>query len=254
MNMHVPQTLAARAEIMVNSRAALHIVIAQKNGPVNGTVQDGCVAANLLTMSWSSTSASSTTFTMVDKKTVYRIYKSADLKIDEIKDLIQRAKPYYPEYIVNDDFTDKIPGTLFISIVFPSNFRYSKFLSNPDSPVSSKPSVEIKDGVVLQNSAPLCKRSIGGKNNSCVHYLWKRSPDIALDFLSNVQQITDYWLATYGFSMGIQDCFASSEHEIAENLLNTRINVDNILQKNKTVDGKSIKLSAYDKKDKRLKL
>lgn len=240
MNLHVPQNLHAIADILVNSRCALHIVSAQKNGPINGIVQDGCVAAYLMTMTWDDGS-----WTMVNKKTVYDVYKSAEISDERVHDLILRAKEFYPEYIINThtvdnhgfigdiklDFADKIPGGLMISIVFPSNFEYTKHLSSPESPVINKPSVEIKNGIVLPHSAPLCKRSIGGKNNSCVHYLWKRSPDMALCFLSDVQQITDHWLPTHGFTLGIQDCFATNERDVAKTLMETRLKVNNILSK-----------------------
>lgn len=260
MNLHIPQSIEAEVEIMVNSRCANHIVSAQKNGPINGIVQDGLIGSLILTMTWAEeeinekahvnknekselfgkslnsplkgekSELDKSSLTMVKKDIVMSIYEGTEISQERIQNLIIRAKKYYPEYIINNDFIEEIPGSLFISIIFPKYFCYTK---NSDPVlVSSKPKVLIEDGILLPNSGPLCVKTIGGKNNSIIHDLWKISPEIALKFISDTQQIIDRWLPTHGFTMGLRDCFASKEEEIAKILIQTRAKVDEIIFKN----------------------
>lgn len=303
MNLHVPQSIEAEIELMTISRCAMHIVSAQRNGPVNGIVQDGLVASFMLTMTWSDE-----TVTMVSRETANMIYSDAEIPQSRVDDLLFRGRKYYPEYIIpaepiiknnewkqrvvpdendgkqhlfpssrgkttlsysydysnesrsvndfstsnisnafmlnNDDpteesaglsqpvferlkFADEIPGSLFMSILFPPNFCYTRYID--PAAVESKPSVEIEEGIILRNSGPLCVKTVGGKNGSIVHDLWEQSPELALYFLSELQQITDRWLPTHGFSIGIRDCFASSGQEVMKVLLETRAHVDDII-------------------------
>jgi DNA-directed RNA polymerase beta' subunit len=227
MNLHVPQSIEAEVEIMVSSRCALHIVSAQRNAPVNGIVQDGLVASYMLTNEWED---KNDPITMIDKDTVMKIYKDAEIPEHRIKDLMVRGKLFYPEYIVDGQFTDNIPGSLFVSILFPPNFCYSRTTETHPS----KPDVIVEDGILTPKSGPLCVKSIGGKNGSIVHFLWKISPEVALYFISDLQQITDRWLPTHGFSMGIRDCFASNEKDVAKILIETRMKVDEVIKKGET--------------------
>jgi len=231
MNLHVPQSVEAEVEIMVNSRCALHIVSSQRNGPVNGAVQDALVGAYMLTNHWEDG-----TLTMVPRNVVKIVYEGSEIPQSRITDLIVRGKKYYPEYISKDgkDFTESIPGSFFISILFPSNFCYTRNTENHIDPKYHE--VKIDDGIILPDSGPLCKKTIGSKNGSIVHVLWKRAPEFALKFLSDLQQCTDRWLPNHGFSMGISDCFASRSHDVAKTLIETRQKVDHILKSTETLE------------------
>ena len=230
MNLHVPQDIEAEVEIMVNARCANHIVSSQSNGPVNGIVQDGLVASYMLTRHWDDG-----TITMVPSKFALQIYEETGIPVEKVKDLIFRAKEYYPEYIqVNPEthspeFAESIPGSLYMSILFPPNLCYSRTIDNENEKYTE---VEIEDGILKSDSAHLCVRTVGAKNNSIVHVLWKRSPEMALKFLSDLQQITDRWLPIHGFSMGIADCFASSSKDVAKILLESRLKVDQLIANN----------------------
>ena len=237
MNLHVPQTIEAEVEIMVSSRCALHIVSAQRNAPVNGIVQDGLVASYMLTNEWED---ENDPITMIDKDTAMKIYRDAEIPEHRIKDLIARGKLFYPEYIIDGQFTDNIPGSLFVSILFPPNFCYTR--TTETHPI--KPDVIVEDGILTPKSGPLCVKSIGGKNGSIVHYLWKISPEVALYFISDLQQITDRWLPTHGFSMGIRDCFASNEKDVAKILIETRMKVDEVIRKGETPDRLEVEINS----------
>ncbi len=257
MNLHVPQSLSAEIEIMVNSRCANHIVSAQKNGPVNGPVQDCLVASYILTMSWQKAitevtnieerskqwqkmyhermkytkkNKDGTYWTMMKGCTALQIYRDAEISEDRIEDLLDRAIKVYPKYIKKHKgelkFAEYISGSLFMSILFPPNFCYTK--KTDFSP--EKPNVDIEDGIILPHSAPLCVKTVGGKNGSILHDLWKRSQELALYFMSDIQQITDRWLPTHGFSLGIQDCFNLNEKKLSEILIEARMNVMDVIK------------------------
>jgi DNA-directed RNA polymerase beta' subunit len=223
MNLHIPQTIEAEVELMVLSRCSTHIVTAQRNGPVNGIVQDGLVAGFILTNSWNDG-----TITKVSMKIVKKIYEEMLVSKDRITSMFSRAEQFYPELYENGKIIAKsIPGQLFVSIVFPPTFCYEKTTNT----ITSKTTVFIEDGILLPKSGPLCKQTIGAKNSSIVHDLWKINDSLALSFLSDLQQLTDRWLPTYGFTLGIKDCMATSEKEIAKVLLETRANVTELTKK-----------------------
>lgn len=225
MNLHVPQTINAEVETGITARCANHIVTSQKNGPISGIVQDGLISVYILTMTWKN--KNDITKTMVDRDIVYQIYKEVDISESRISDLKYRAKKYYPEYITDDnDFSEEIPGNIFISIIFPHNLCYER-----RTDVNKiYPTVLIEDGILLPNSGPLCKKSVGASNSSIIHWIWKESVEYALYILSEIQQITDRWLPTHGFTMGISDCIASSSDAIAKTLIETRTKVSKIVQ------------------------
>jgi DNA-directed RNA polymerase beta' subunit len=168
------------------------------------------------------------------------IYKDAEISETRIKDLLFRGKKYYPEYIENYNFADEIPGPLFLSILFPHNFCYTK--TTETDPL--KPDVLIEDGIILPESGPFCVKTVGAKTGSIVHELWKNSQELALHFISDLQQITDRWLPTHGFSMGIHDCFASNESDVAKVLIETRMKVAEIIRKGESKERMEMEINA----------
>lgn len=224
MNMHIPQSISATAEAEVLMKASGHIMTGQKNGPINGIVQDGLVGSYILTNTWRGNKP----YTMVKISVFEQCCFSVGIENDRISDLFNRARKHYPDYI-NDNgeiLCDKIPGKLVSSILFPPNFCYKKVTNvNKDFPI-----VEIIDGVMLPSSGPLCKQIIGSKSGSVIHILWKEySPDTSLKFLSETQSFIDYWLPTHGFSMGISDCITTSKDKISNALVEMQKNVGKIL-------------------------
>lgn len=231
MNLHVPQSIGATAEAEVLMRAAVHIVTGQSNGPVNGIVQDGLIGSYILTNGWEGTE----TDTMVKATTFAQCIIGAKISIERYSDLLLRAAKYYPDYItLNDDgisakiTATEVPGKLFASILLPANFCYTRETdTNPRFP-----KVKIEDGVVLPDSGPLCKKIIGGRASSVIHALWKDySPEVALIFLSETQQLVDRWLPTHGFSMGISDCLATSRDDVARVIAEMQAKVNAVLEK-----------------------
>lgn len=228
MNIHIPQDAESYIECATIMRAAMHIVSEQKNGPVDGIVQDGLVGSYILTMSWSGANPD----IMVNKGVAMDCIVGAGISKGRYTDLLHRAAKYYPDYIkVTDDYCellkDEIPGKLFYSILFPRNLNYKKKTDvHPHHPI-----VEIENGIILPTSGPVCSKIVGSKQGSIVHILWKEySPDIAVDFLSECQQITNRWLPHYGFSFGLSDCMLKEGFDISEKIKETKDKVNRILR------------------------
>jgi len=231
MNLHVPQSVGATVEAMFLMKAANHIITGQRNGPVNGIVQDGLVGCYLLTEKFLESDGSET-ITTLSKKTFWRCCNESEIDFNRVQNLFRRAYPLYKEYlsyskekkifVINDD----IPGSLYISLVFPEDFNYTK-----TTDVNERyPLIKIRRGVLHPDSGPLCKKSMGSKNLSIVHLIAKEySPERCLKFLSDTQTLTDYWLPNYGFSMGISDCLSTDDSEARYKVYEAETKVQEIL-------------------------
>ena len=228
MNLHDPQGTQARSEMDILSRVAVQLVTGQRNSPVNGIVQDGLVGGYLLTNTWEGEKENKT---MVKTSSMMNIITSANISQHRFIDLLRRAKNYYPGCISSKKSSlkisvDFVPGNLIASIIFPPNFCYRK-VTNVNS---IYPEIKIENGVLLPDSGPLCKQTIGSKVNSIIHVIWKEySPETTLQFLSECQLIIDYWLPEHGFSMGISDCLTLSKKDISKVILETAVKVNAII-------------------------
>ncbi len=200
-NIHVPQNIPATAECMTVMSAPEHIVTCQRNAPICGIVQDGLVTAFLLTRQHSK----------IPIEQFFDVLVHASVEIDT-NEFYARAYRFFPADIVFDDSTKihspkggTISGKLLFSALLPPSFFYKK----------KNPEVVVENGIILPESAPLCKKSIGAKENSMVHLLWlEYGPKMAQDFISHVQIVTDIISPSLGFSMGIEDCYITAPHKI----------------------------------------
>jgi DNA-directed RNA polymerase beta' subunit/intein/homing endonuclease len=229
MNAHIPQSIPARVEAETLMRSAVHIVSGQGSAPINGIVQDGLIGAFLLTNTWEGENPD----TMVTVKTVEECINGAEISQARFNDLLYRAQEYYPAFIKkhkNGEYslkTTEIPGKLFFSILFPPNFCYSNSFDDDKKTV-------IKDGVLTPTSAPISNKTIGAKSNSVVHILWKEySPEAALYFLSETQQLVDRWLPSHGFSMGISDIMSTTTDSVFRIISELKAEIQSIIDKSK---------------------
>lgn len=232
MNIHIPQSIGAKTEVAVILRAANQILSPQRNAPVNGIVQDGLVGCYLLTNIWDDTN----TCTTVPVDIYYMCIDNSKIPRARVSNLLKRAYRWYPEFIaesdgyyafVSDDI--EIPGTLFLSILFPPDLKYEKVTDeNPKYPM-----VKIEEGVILPGSGPICKKVVGARAGSYLHEVAIRCPDMAIEFLTECQFLVDHWLYTHGFSIGVSDLFLSGDADetISNALIETEIKVGDILDR-----------------------
>lgn len=242
MNIHRVQSVGAEVEARILMRSAVQLVTGQRNAPICGIIQDGLVGGYLLTNTWlegptagSEAKGGEEDVTMITKEVFYRVIGETDIPLGYVDDMLLRAKKHYSKYIkVSKDGQgaglrkSKVPGKLLASILFPPTFTYSK-----RTDVNARyPVVKIDKGIILPDSGPLCKKTIGVSPNSIVHVLWKEyTPEDALRFLSDTQMVIYHWLPSYGFTLDVQDCLTSTKSVMAETLASMDTKVNGILSK-----------------------
>jgi intein/homing endonuclease/DNA-directed RNA polymerase beta' subunit len=245
------------------------MVSAQNNAPVMGAVQNTLICFYYLTETFltpEEVDPSEPNYkfkdgtlgyqTMVDLSDFMDACVKADISYDRMLSLAHRASDYYPDFIYLDEetgnlrFVDKIPGKIVASIVFPPTFTWSRKTDiNERLPV-----VEIKDGIILPDSGPLCKKSIGGMANSAIHPLWKGlngipatdGPKQAADFVTELQFMTSVLIPRIGFSIGISDCLPTEEAEamVDRALKDAEVKCEIVLASNKNSEEKENEINS----------
>lgn len=188
MNMHVPQSAEARAEISELMMVPSQIISPQANKPVIGLVQDALLGANLMT--------------------------KRDTFIP--KDMLMNILMWIPDF---DYSRLPVPAVLkphelwtgkqVFGILLPKNINIT-LNSNMHDDETSGPMSDTK--VIIQNgeiiSGQLDKKSLGTSQGSLVHVITNENGrDAISNFLSVSQQVVNYWLLHNGFSVGVSDIF-----------------------------------------------
>lgn len=254
MNLHIAQLQAARIECSTISRTAFHLISAQNCAPIMGCVQNTLVINYILTETFSTpenNSKSNYKFsngkegyqTLVDIEDFLTAIEAANISQERYNDLLYRAHQYYPKYIKEVDgvYTPKkkIPGKIVSSIVFPRTFTWQRHTDiNENLPV-----VKIERGIILPDSGPLCKKIIGGTGGSCVHSLWKISPDVALNVITELQFMSGILISRIGFSMGISDCIPLEYDQIKQKISEAFIKCEMINQTAKDPQDKEMEIN-----------
>jgi DNA-directed RNA polymerase beta' subunit len=257
INIHVPQSTQAIAEVEDLLKMSKHIISPQNNSPIASVIQDGAVGVYMLTNTWMSGERE----TMISKEIFQDCLEKTSISIERYQDVLQRAYMVYhngyaevkdkykaeedPEkrkkykedakkfkefckYIIHNkkrdvyDCANEIPGKLMISILFPPVFCYHRTSNDNDI----YPIVKIKHGIIEPTSGPLSKKEC----KYILHYLWKEhSTQHATMFLTEVQRLVYNWQPHHGFSMGLSDCMPTSRDEIAKALSEAQAKVADIL-------------------------
>eukprot|EP01087_Luapelamoeba_hula_P008948 TRINITY_DN2277_c0_g1_i2.p1 TRINITY_DN2277_c0_g1~~TRINITY_DN2277_c0_g1_i2.p1 ORF type:complete len:1803 (+),score=263.71 TRINITY_DN2277_c0_g1_i2:156-5564(+) len=190
MNMHVPQTFGARAEVLELMMVPKQIVTAQANRPVLGLVQDALLGCSILTQR----------DTFIEKDVVMNIL----MWLDNWDGKIPKPAILKPRELWT--------GKQMFSLILPKKINLVRFAStHPDeehtdmSPGDTK--VLIEQGELL--SGILDKKTNGNTGGSLVHIIMNEyGPETTKHFLNQAQAIVNYWLLHYGFSVGISDTIA----------------------------------------------
>jgi len=102
-------------------------------------------------------------------------------------------------------------GRLLFSLLLPEDFQYEyKNNAHPDQPV-----LRIRDGFLEEGAVD--KSSLGSNHFSivtllCQEYGYER----CVQFLNNVQYLSNAYVLRYGFSVGIRDCMVKKKQDIRE--------------------------------------
>lgn len=201
MNIHVPQTYEARAELASISATKFNMISPQSSKPNIVIVQDSLLAAYLMTKSKDK----------IDKEDFFNIaghginvngsYWSPDFILKKLRHM----ERVFKRFKKNLAFT----GKALFSLLLPVDFNYeSKNNVLPEEPI-----VKIFQGVLYEGA--INKTDLGGSYNSIIQLLHKEyNKDVASTFVDNVQFITHQWFTMTGITVGIKDCIPRQIEDI----------------------------------------
>lgn len=196
MNLHCPATPEAEAELRILSSVENNIVSVQSGKANIVIVQDSMLGAYLMTFRK----------TPIHRPDFFQLCMSLrDITVEEIS----RRVDQYWETIKDDE--KKYTGKMLFSLLFPTDFFYrAKNNADPDDP-----EVVIERGMLLKGT--IKKNQLGSGHFSFITLLYKEyGYKRCLEFLDNVQFITNAYVARYGFSVGIKDCMVTRKTEIED--------------------------------------
>ena len=196
MNLHLPQSIETKAEIMNIMHVSKQVVSPQSNRPVMGIVQDSLLGCKL--------------FTSRDTFLTYEQTISIVMNIDDFtkEDLpcpcILKPKPLWS-------------GKQIFSLILPKTLNYKRNRGEDSMNDLIKKNnlkddlVEIRNGELLQGI--ICKRSVGPSSaGGIVHLIWlEEGPKSCIKFLGLCQKIINNYLLLTGFSIGISDITISND-------------------------------------------
>jgi DNA-directed RNA polymerase beta' subunit len=218
MNIFNSIDIKANVECQELMAAKNHIVSGQANKPIVGIIQEALISSFILTSS--------------DIIVPWHIAFDCFFQIErtDIQEFFSRASEFWPECVekTGKRLSESCPGKLFISIIFPSGFYFNKVTNTS----VTCPEVIIENGILLKISGPLCSKVIGAKTNSIIHLLWKKSPTLCEEFITNIEHLNYRWFSTYGFSMGISDCMINDKREFIDTLSKLDIDCQSINSSN----------------------
>ena len=191
MNLHLPQSLAATAELKELMAVSNNIVSAQANKPVIGIVQDSLLAA------WKMTG-----------KDIFLTREQAANIVWNGKGRINNKKLPPPSILKPKKLWS---GKQIFALLLPETFYFSRKSSwcSPDN----KKGFAFDDGEDIVRSGEImsgqfCKKSLGASEAGVIHRLWlEYSHETAKNFISSLQFLVNYFIQNHGFSIGAGDTF-----------------------------------------------
>ena len=223
MNLHAPQKEASKTEMSELSHQR-HLLIGAQGSKCNvKIVQDSLLGAFLMTRTKDVTLEKHQFWNICMKAVSERTFEHKGLSPLEILKKIRHIERVYAKHGITGPKTSTesiaYTGRGIFSMILPIDFYYTcKNGANPDEPV-----VRIEEGVLLEGA--INKKNLGGGHGSILRDLIKEySQLVSLAFIDNVQFLTNAFLEVFGFTVGIEDCMATQEEEIATAI--TRCMVD----------------------------
>jgi DNA-directed RNA polymerase beta' subunit len=197
MNVHVAQSPEARAEIQMLSTVENNLISGQTSKMNIVIVQDGVLGSYLMTRKKSRTLTRGQFMNALMRTSTIDNYTT---RVAEIKATLEKAKKSRPSA------TTLLSGRGLVSFILPSDFSYKKKIGKEDD----EPWLEIENGVIL--SGCLSKASIGSAHGCIPQYIHNEyGSRRCLDFLDDLQFITNAFLEITSFSVGFKDCLPKSK-------------------------------------------
>ena len=212
MNMHLPQSLETKSEIINIMHVPKQIVSPQSNKPVMGIVQDALIGVKL--------------FTARDNFLTYEQVMNLVMWINDFDGDLPVPAILKPEPLWT--------GKQIFSLIVPK-VNLILYASGHEKDKGEKLNlidtiVQIDNGELIQGI--VCKRTVGNTGGGLIHCIWNEfGPEKTLWFLSNCQKIINNWLLLSGWTVGISDIISDNKtnQEIRQTILKFKKEVRKIL-------------------------
>lgn len=226
MNLHVPQTIMARADAQELMMVPRNIVTPQTNRNVMGIVQDALLGVTRMTKRDVFIEKDAFMCALMWIQTWNgEIPKPAIVKPRPLwtgKQLFSLICPKlnYKGKSKNHEDSSKYPGT-DVTIKDPFNFLDSEVL--------------IHNGLLLEGIVD--KNIVGTSGGSIVHVCWvQKGWEETRSFMNQIQTIVNYWLVNTSFSVGVSDTVADTKtiKNIQETLNVAKEKVKDLMMRSQT--------------------
>jgi DNA-directed RNA polymerase beta' subunit len=207
MNLHVPQSLTARAEVENLMMVDRMIVSPQSNKPVIGIIQDSLLSSCKMT-----------------RRNIF-------IKKDQLMNMIMLIDDWdhnIPKPAIIRNGVEYWTGKQVFSLILPKSLIINnvKDLMNPFDK-----GIHIHSGKIISGSVD--KSVIGKSQGGLIHILFNDfGSGTTKVFLNQVQKLSNFWIKQSGFTVGVGDAVASKETAKAVNdiLEATKIKIKDIIK------------------------
>lgn len=188
MNIHVPQSLTAQAELKYLSLSTNNIISAQSSKPIVAIVQDSLLGAYRMTNG----------IQKMTKSQFFDIAMKLEIQPEEVNKRLQLVRQVLKE---KGKKIELYTGKNLFSIFLPDTLNYER----KNNAHSDEPVVKIYRGVLYEGT--MDKTILGSSHNSLIQVINKEYGKVAAArFIDCVQFSTNNWLLISGFSIGLGDC------------------------------------------------
>lgn len=206
MNTHCPATPEAEAELRTLSSVENNLISTQSGKANIVIVQDSLLAAYLMTVRKEP----------IDRDDFFQLCMALrDISVDQI---LARVEAYQKMNGI-DGYT----GKMLFSLLLPEDFYFEgKNSADPEDPV-----VVIEKGMLRRGT--INKANLGAGHFSFITLLCKEYGEArCLEFVDNVQFLTNAYVHRYGFSVGIRDCMVTRRTEIQDTVARSFLQAQNM--------------------------
>ena len=196
MNIHIPQSLEAQAELKMICASKNMLVSPQTSKTNFAVVQDSLLAAYKMTLG----------LNPIRKQNFFDISLVTHLTSTQVLAKMQRIRRVMKE---KGKKAQCFHGKGLFSLLLPDDLIYEN--ANKCDPL--EPILKIYKGVLYEGAVN--KAIIGSAHNSLILVLNKEyGVDVAVQFIDNVQFITNAWNLVKGFSVGLKDCLITNQEQV----------------------------------------
>lgn len=208
MNVFMPASPETEAELRSLSSVGNHIISVQSGKANIVIVQDSLLAAYLMTIRKHP----------ITREDFFQLCMAfRDISIDSI---LVKTEQYWSK---TGGQTGVYTGKMLFSMLLPYDFFYTSHNKADDN----DPTVVIEHGLLLHGA--INKAQLGAGHSSLITILYKEyGVHRCLDFLDNVQFITNAYAQRYGFSVGIKDCLVTRHTEIQDTVAKSFLQAQNM--------------------------